>query len=101
MMRSAYLWVRQAAERAEAPDAGPDAIAFVLMTRGVVEAAGLAVMEAASRSVGTRAFFADHPLDQACRDLALYLRQPAPDQALDRAAAAFLERDAWRDDPLW
>jgi alkylation response protein AidB-like acyl-CoA dehydrogenase len=99
--RSAYLWVREAAQRAEAPGAGPAEVAFVLMTRGVVEAAGLAAMEAAARSVGTRAFFEDHPLDQACRDLALYLRQPAPDQALDRAAAAFLREDCWRDDPLW
>lgn len=99
--RSAYLWVREAAQRAEAPDAGPAEVAFVLMTRGAVEQAGLASMEAAARSVGTRAFFEDHPLDQACRDLALYLRQPVPDQALDRAAAAFLEADCWRDDPLW
>jgi hypothetical protein len=99
--RSAYLWVREAAQRAEAPDAGPAEIAFVLMTRGVVERAGLDAMEAAARSVGTRAFFEDHPLDQACRDLALYLRQPVPDQALDRASAAFLRADCWRDDPLW
>jgi alkylation response protein AidB-like acyl-CoA dehydrogenase len=99
--RSAYLWVREAAQRAEAPDAGADEIAFVLMTRGVVERAGLEAMEAAARSVGTRAFFEDHPLDQACRDLALYLRQPVPDQALDRAAGAFLRADCWRDDPLW
>ncbi|PVM92733.1 MULTISPECIES: acyl-CoA dehydrogenase family protein [Caulobacter] len=99
--RSAYLWVREAAQRAEAPDAGAEAISFVLMTRGVVEEAGLTVMEAAARSVGTRAFFVDNPLDQACRDLALYLRQPVPDQALDRAAAAFLAKDAWADDPLW
>ncbi len=99
--RSAYLWVSQAAARAEAPDAGADEIAFVLMTRGVVERAGLDAMEAAARSVGTRAFFEDNPLDQACRDLALYLRQPVPDQALDRAAAAFIDHDCWRDDPLW
>jgi alkylation response protein AidB-like acyl-CoA dehydrogenase len=99
--RSAYLWVREAAERAEAADAGPAEIAFVLMTRGVVERAGLAAIEAAERSVGTRAFFEDNPLDQACRDLALYLRQPVPDQALDRAAAAFIAEDCWRDDPLW
>jgi alkylation response protein AidB-like acyl-CoA dehydrogenase len=99
--RSAYLWVREAAERAEAADAGADEIALVLMTRGVVERAGLAAMEAAARTVGTRAFFEDHPLDQACRDLALYLRQPVPDQALDRAAAAFIDHDCWRDDPLW
>lgn len=101
LARSAYLWVREAAQRAEASDAGPAEVAFVLMTRGAVEQAGLAAMEAVARSVGTRAFFEDDPLDQACRDLALYLRQPAPDQALDRAARAFLEADCWRDDPLW
>jgi alkylation response protein AidB-like acyl-CoA dehydrogenase len=99
--RSAYMWVRQAAERAEGPDAGAAEIAFVLMTRGVVERAGLTAIEAAERSVGTRAFFDDAPLDQACRDLALYLRQPAPDQALDRAAAAFIAHDCWLDDPQW
>jgi alkylation response protein AidB-like acyl-CoA dehydrogenase len=100
-VRSAYLWVREAAALAESPDAGADAVAFVLMTRGVVEKAGLKVMEAATRTVGTKAFFEDHPLDRACRDLALYLRQPAPDQARDRAAKAFIARDCWADDPLW
>ena len=99
--RSAALWVREAAAQASRDDAGPDAIAVVLMTRGVVERAGLAVMEAAHRSVGTRSFFTDGPLDMACRDLGLYLRQPAPDQALDRAATAFLAADRWPGDPLW
>jgi len=99
--RSAWLWVREAAQRAEAPQAGPDEIALVLMTRGVVERAGLDVMEAAARLAGTRAFFIECPLDLACRDLALYLRQPGPDKALDRAAEAFIERDAWSDDRLW
>ena len=100
-VRSAYLWVTQAALRAESVSCGIEEIAFVLMTRSVVENAGLHVIEAAARTVGTRAFFDDHPLDQACRDLALYLRQPAPDQARDRAARAFIEKDCWRDDPLW
>jgi hypothetical protein len=99
--RSAYLWVREAALRAESADAAAEEIAFVLTTRGVVERAGLIAMEAATRTVGTGAFFEDHPLDQACRDLSLYLRQPVPDQALDRASAAFIEKDCWRDDPLW
>ena len=99
--RSAALWVRTAAERATREDAGPDEIALVLMTRGVVERAGLTVMEAAHRSIGTRSYFTNGPVDMACRDLGLYLRQPAPDQALDRAASAFLAADCWRDDPLW
>jgi len=100
-VRSAYLWVREAAVRAEAPDCGPDEIAFVLMTRGMMEKAGLEVMEAAARIVGTRAFFEDNPLDQACRDLAMYLRQPVPDQARDRAARAFIAADCWAGDRLW
>ena len=100
-VRSAYLWVREAAVRAENPGAGADEIAVVLMTRGVVEKAALEVMEAATRTLGTKAFFEDHPLDRACRDLALYLRQPAPDQARDRAAKAFVARDCWAGDPLW
>jgi alkylation response protein AidB-like acyl-CoA dehydrogenase len=99
--RSAALWVRAAAMRATRDDAGAAEIALVLMTRGVVERAGLAVMEAAHRSVGTRSYFTTNALDMACRDLGLYLRQPAPDQALDRAARAFLAADCWTDDPLW
>ena len=99
--RSAYLWVREAAVRAESPTAGDKEIAFILLTRGVVENAGHQVMEAAARCVGTRAFFTDNPLDLAARDLALYLRQPVPDQARDRAARAFLVSDCWSGDPLW
>jgi len=99
--RSAWMWVREGAQRAEDPVAGPDEIALVLMARRAVESAGLEVMETAARLVGTRAFFTDDPIDLACRDLGLYLRQPAPDEALDRAAEAFIARDGWRDDPLW
>ncbi len=99
--RTAYLWVREVALRAEAPTAGPDAASIVLLTRGVVENAAHKVMEAAARCIGTRAYFTDNPLDLAARDLALYLRQPAPDQARDAAAKAFLAADCWSGDPLW
>lgn len=98
--RTAYLWVREAATRAEI-DPTADAAPFVLMTRGVVEDAGLQVMEAAQRSIGTRAFFTGNPANRILRDLALYLRQPAPDAALDRAAFAWLHSDPWGDDPWW
>jgi alkylation response protein AidB-like acyl-CoA dehydrogenase len=99
--RSAYLWVREAALRANDPAAEDDAAPFVRLCRGVVERAALRCMEAATRCVGTKAFFEDHPLDQACRDLGLYLRQPAPDQAADRAARDFLTQDRWTGDRLW
>ncbi|HEY0291586.1 MAG TPA: acyl-CoA dehydrogenase family protein [Hansschlegelia sp.] len=98
--RSAYLWVREAGLRSESET--PDAGSFALMTRGVVERAGLDVIELASRAVGTRAFFTGGDLDRFCRDLGLYLRQAGPDHARDRAAAAWLERDCWgAGDELW
>jgi alkylation response protein AidB-like acyl-CoA dehydrogenase len=98
--RTAFLWVREAAYRAE-DNPAPEASAFVLLTRGVVEEAGLAVMEAVQRGVGTRAFFTGNAIDRVMRDLQLYLRQPAPDQALDRAAKAWLETDCWGEDAWW
>jgi alkylation response protein AidB-like acyl-CoA dehydrogenase len=98
--RTAFQWVREAARRAEL-NPGPSAAPFVLMTRGIVEDAAFEVIEAVQRSVGTRAFFSGNPIDRMIRDLQLYLRQPVPDQARDRAAAAWLEADLWSDDPWW
>jgi alkylation response protein AidB-like acyl-CoA dehydrogenase len=120
-MRTAYLLVKEAAVRAEAAgagaasvlrqtsphipgeqaDAGEDAVAVVMMARGVIEDAALEIMETVARCVGTRAFFSDTALDLACRDLSLYLRQPAPDAARDHLAEVFLRRDGWEGDRLW
>lgn len=97
--RSAGLWVRQAARLTDAQ--APEAIPVTLMTRGVVERAGLDVMEIAARAIGTRAFFDDQEVDRITRDLGLYLRQAHPDRAVDRAAEAWLEADPWIDDRLW
>jgi alkylation response protein AidB-like acyl-CoA dehydrogenase len=97
--RSAGLWVTQAARLAETE--APQAIAHVLMTRGVVEEAGLLAMEGAARAVGTASFFASSRIDRITRDLGQYLRQPVPDQARDRAAAAWLEADCWGEDEWW
>ncbi|NJC33379.1 alkylation response protein AidB-like acyl-CoA dehydrogenase [Sphingomonas jejuensis] len=97
--RSAAQWVRRAAKAAEARTA--DAIPLVLMTRGIVEDAALATMEGAARAVGTASFFEDSRIDRITRDLGLYLRQPVPDQARDRAAAAWIDHDHWGERGWW
>ncbi len=99
--RTAYLWVRQAAVSADSDDPAESIVALVLLTRRVVEDAALQVMEIVNRTMGTGSFLTASPADRICRDLGLYLRQPAPDEALDRAALAFLARDHWPDDPQW
>jgi alkylation response protein AidB-like acyl-CoA dehydrogenase len=97
--RGAWLWTREAAQRAAAEHA--DTKPFVLMARGVVERAALDVMELSSRIVGTRSAVDGSRIDKIIRDLSLYLRQAGPDHARDAAARAFLERDAWGEDEWW
>ncbi len=98
--RTAYLWVREAAQRAA--DDTQDAPNFVRMARGVVERAALDVMELSARIVGTRSAFDGQRIDKISRDLSLYLRQAGPDHARDQAAIAWLDHDAWgEDDLLW
>lgn len=98
--RTAFLWVRECGGRAASED--HEAPAFALMTRGVVERAGLDVMELAARIVGTRSAMDGQRIDKVIRDLSLYLRQAAPDHARDQAALAWLEKDVWGDgEALW
>lgn len=98
--RTAYLWVREAASRAAQDH--PDAVAFVQMTRGIVERAALDVMEFAARIVGTRSAFDGQRIDKISRDLSLYLRQAGQDHARDQAAIAWLDHDVWSGgDELW
>jgi hypothetical protein len=42
------------------------------------------------RSLGLSAFGQGNPVERVCRDLATYLRQPAPDQTLTEAASWFV-----------
>lgn len=98
--RTAYMWVRECALRAAAKD--PDSVAFAQMTRGIVERAGLDVMEAAARITGTYSARDGTRIDKITRDLSLYLRQAGPDYARDQAAQAWLDRDPWgSSDALW
>lgn len=91
--QTAWQWVERAAPLAEAADAGQASIAFVNIARHAVEAAAVRAMQLAQKSVGLAAFLAPHPLDRLCRDLATYLRQPAPDAALMAAAQYLLQQN--------
>ena len=51
--------------------------------RVVVERALLTVIETVQRSVGLQLFSRTHPCERMMRDLATYLRQPAPDALLE------------------
>jgi alkylation response protein AidB-like acyl-CoA dehydrogenase len=87
-VETARLWVLRACVAAQ--DSGGDSestVAYVNLARLAVERAGLDVLELAHRSVGLAGFLWPHPVERISRDLATYLRQPAPDQALSSAAA--------------
>ncbi|GAB6968806.1 acyl-CoA dehydrogenase family protein [Komagataeibacter kakiaceti JCM 25156] len=92
---TALLWTRRAALIASwqtQQDAG-DITATVNLARHAVERAGLDVMEVVQRGLGLSAFVRSNVVERLNRDLATYLRQPAPDEALAEAARWFTRRD--------
>lgn len=90
-VETARLWVEGAASRAVGAERNAgSAIAYVNLARLAVERAGLDVLELAQRSIGLAGFLRTHPVERQLRDLATYLRQPAPDKALTDAATHVL-----------
>jgi alkylation response protein AidB-like acyl-CoA dehydrogenase len=90
---SSRLWVREAARIAENPLVDPGyAVAYVGLGRIAVESACLDAMRLVQRSLGLSAFRSGNPVERICRDLATYLRQPAPDQVLTEAAVYFAQQ---------
>lgn len=88
---TAHLWLERACQLAEDPTAEPDmAVAYVNLARLAVERAALDVLELTQRSIGLAGHLRSHPVERLSRDLATYLRQPAPDRALAQAAAHVL-----------
>ncbi len=84
---TARLWTNQAALRACLEDDTTETIvAYINLARLAVEAACLDAMRLTQRGLGLGAFMAGHPAERICRDLATYLRQPAPDETLVKAA---------------
>jgi alkylation response protein AidB-like acyl-CoA dehydrogenase len=84
------LWVHRVARVAEDQAGEPEKIvAYVGLARIAIETACLDAMRLAQRSLGLSAFRQGKPVERICRDLATYLRQPAPDEVLTEAAAYF------------
>ena len=84
---TARLWTAAAAERAEVSEAPvADRVAYVNLSRIAVETACLDAMRLAQRALGLAAFLRPNPVERLLRDLAVYLRQPAPDSVLTEAA---------------
>ncbi len=87
---TARLWLRQAARRACLEDVPEqEIVAYVNLARLAIEAACLDGMRLTQRGLGIGAFISGHPAERICRDLAVFLRQPAPDETLDKAAAFY------------
>ena len=80
---TARLWVERACEGDGIEDA--ERAALVNLARIAVETACLDALVLVQRSLGLAAFVAG-PVERMGRDLATYLRQPAPDETLTEAA---------------
>ncbi len=91
---TAAFWCRRACLVAEGQgfEAG-DVQATVNLARIACEKAGLAVIELVQRGLGFGAFLRGSVVERTMRDLATYLRQPAPDETLVEAAAWFTDRE--------
>jgi alkylation response protein AidB-like acyl-CoA dehydrogenase len=91
---TASLWVNRAASVVEDPSmAAGDRQSYANLTRMAVERACLEALQLAHRSLGLAAFVPPNPVERLSRDLSTYLRQPAPDEALEDAAIWFLRHD--------
>lgn len=99
LQKTASLWVRQAAHAACAcPEMPPEQVtATVNLARLAVERAALEMITLVQRGLGLSAFVRGRAVEQVMRDLATYLRQPAPDEALTESAAWFVMHD-WPED---
>lgn len=94
---TAALWGAKAARIAEADDGDAEAtVAYVNLARTAIESAIVGSIQLAQRSLGLAAFVRPNAVERLCRDLATYVRQPAPDEALTEAAGWF----AAHADPL-
>jgi alkylation response protein AidB-like acyl-CoA dehydrogenase len=93
---TARLWTEVAARAAEGADADEtrQIVATVNFARIAIEAASLQALTLVERSLGLQAFLVGTEVERVRRDLATYLRQPAPDEVLTEAAAFIMRERA-------
>jgi alkylation response protein AidB-like acyl-CoA dehydrogenase len=82
------LWLLEAVKRVDSAPGG-EAVAYVNLARTAVETACLDALRHMQRSLGLAAFMQGSKVERIARDLATYLRQPAPDDVLLEAAGYF------------
>ena len=83
------LWLQEAVKRVDSASAD-EAVAYVNLARTAVESACLDALRHVQRSLGLAAFMQGSTVERIARDLATYLRQPAPDDVLLEAAGYFM-----------
>ena len=97
LLESGTQWIDAAAAQAElyfnTTDTGEAArmVHFANMMRLAIEDICLEAMQLVTRGVGARGLLEPSPFSKIIRDLTMYLRQPAPDQALAAVGRAALE----------
>ena len=93
--------VARIGQAATAAESDPQrTVAYVNLARGAVERCALDVLELVHRSIGLAAFLRSHAVERISRDLATYLRQPAPGRALSEGGSYVLGCDSAAGD-LW
>jgi alkylation response protein AidB-like acyl-CoA dehydrogenase len=83
------LWLLEAVKHVDSA-AAEESVAYVNLARTAVEAACLDALRSVQRSLGLSAFMQGSRAERIARDLATYLRQPAPDEVLVEAAGYFI-----------
>jgi len=95
LQKTASRWVRQAAHAAcDCPEMPSEEVtATVNLARLAVERAALELITLVQRGLGLSAFVKGRAVEQIIRDLATYLRQPAPDEPLTEGPARGVRHD--------
>jgi alkylation response protein AidB-like acyl-CoA dehydrogenase len=85
------LWILEAVKRIDSAEE-KEAVAYVNLARTAIETASLDGLRHMQRSLGLSAFMQGSASERIARDLATYLRQPAPDEVLVEAAGYYIHR---------